>query len=250
MIEVKVAQHQVVDLLVIPVKVRGDHVHPPEADSLVAEIEMPVPGRDVLPVRAGGAGSHQPITRLFGLEPVAAVGDEAGAGGAEGVAQRRRAAPRIQPLAIDRSDCPIPAQSLAAELLIVKDLEDRQHLGGKRFVELDPDTPNRADVEASIALLEAKLEKAKLEAERMAAEARRKEELRRLEALGKSDAPPILPTALDASTSVEPPKKKSVATRWWFWTVVGVAVVAGGGVGTYFLVTSSGPGFDDIVDHR
>ena len=34
--------------------------------------------------------------------------------------------------------------------------------------------------------------------------------------------------------------KKPVYKEWWLWTVVGVVVLAGAGVGTYFALTAGG----------
>ena len=40
-------------------------------------------------------------------------------------------------------------------------------------------------------------------------------------------------------------EKKPVYKEWWLWTVVGVVVLAGAGVGTYFAVTANKGGGDD-----
>ena len=50
------------------------------------------------------------------------------------------------------------------------------------------------------------------------------------ELLGLSDKP--------ADDNKEDKEKKPVYKEWWLWTVVGVVVLAGAGVGTYFAVTS------------
>jgi tetratricopeptide (TPR) repeat protein len=108
----------------------------------------------------------------------------------------------------------------------------------RRFLEAKPDTPNRAEVEALVVKLEAKLAEIE-EAER--AEAERK----RLEALSAAAA---FSTATPGEPGVK--KKKSVAKRWWFWTIIGVAVVGGGAAtGAYFLFFAE-PGPDGIIDHR
>jgi len=107
----------------------------------------------------------------------------------------------------------------------------------RRFLEAKPETPNRAEVEALVLKLEAKLAEIE-EAER--AEAERK----RLEALS---AAALLS---GGSSTVPDPKKKSVVKRWWFWTIVGVAVVgAGAATGSYFLFFAE-PAPDGIIDHR
>lgn len=82
----------------------------------------------------------------------------------------------------------------------------------KRFLQLDPEAPNREKVELIIDELEDKLE-------REGAKKRRREE----------PPPPPPPHA----------EGKPIYTKWWFWT--GIAVVgAAGGVGIYAATRSDG----------
>lgn len=85
----------------------------------------------------------------------------------------------------------------------------------RKFLELRPDTPERAGVERAIEQLEEKKR--------------------------ERDAQKLIP---------KPPEPKPIVTatpiykKWWFWT--GIAVVAiGGGVGGYLLLKDDAPGLPD-----
>jgi hypothetical protein len=118
----------------------------------------------------------------------------------------------------------------------------------RRYLELSPAAKNRADVEASIAELEADLRDEE-EAAAAAAAAKRA-------ALAPPPVPPppvsaSLVRASDAAadTGVRP-ERHPVTGRWWFWTgIVVVALAAGGGVGGwYWFYGRDVP--DDVLDHR
>ena len=85
----------------------------------------------------GRAGSYEAIAGIFSLEAMAAIGDEAGTGGAEGMAQRQRPSPGVEAGAIDLSDRAVAAQPIAAKFLIIEELQHRQHLGREGLVQLD-----------------------------------------------------------------------------------------------------------------
>ena len=82
----------------------------------------------------------------------------------------------------------------------------------RKYLDLEPQAPNREAVETLIKDLEDK-------------QAR--------ERAAKFVPPP-------------PPKKKPrpIYKRWWFWTGIGVAAAAGGGAGAYFLTRDHVPGTD------
>jgi tetratricopeptide (TPR) repeat protein len=86
----------------------------------------------------------------------------------------------------------------------------------KRYLKLDPETPNREKVEELITQLE----------EKQAAEESRKRRLRR----EQRDKGPDEPTASGGP----------IYTKWWFWTGV-VVVGAGAGVGIYAATSAGGP---------
>lgn len=93
----------------------------------------------------------------------------------------------------------------------------------KRFLKLDPEAPNRAQVEKLIEQLEEK---------------RDVEDARRRQLDRRQPEPP--PTRRSRSTTATPIYKK-----WWFWTGIAVAGAAGG-LGVYAATRPDGPPDTDL----
>ena len=73
---------------------------------------------------------------ILGGHPLATVRDQPGAGGAERMADRERAAPGVDPIELDGPHRGVPPEPLGAPVGIIEQLEHCEHLRRKRFVQL------------------------------------------------------------------------------------------------------------------
>lgn len=92
----------------------------------------------------------------------------------------------------------------------------------RRYLELEPQAKDRAEVEAGIATLEAELAKPTPPPATAP-----------LQAPPPTASPPATspPVALAPPPAEAPPPKVPVYKRWWLWTIVGGVVLVGAGIG-------------------
>ena len=86
---------------------------------------------------AVGARSGDAELLILADEAIGDGGDEARAGGAEGVADRERAAHGVELLKVDRAHLGLAAEILIEEFLRVERVDVGEDLAGEGFVELD-----------------------------------------------------------------------------------------------------------------
>src|SRR5690606_15813604 len=85
---------------------------------------------------AGGADRHQRAALALLLEQLGGRGDDAGAGGGEGMAERQRGAVDVELRRVDGAERRVEAEPLAAEGFRLPGAQRAQHLGGKGLVDL------------------------------------------------------------------------------------------------------------------
>jgi tetratricopeptide (TPR) repeat protein len=94
----------------------------------------------------------------------------------------------------------------------------------ERFLQEDPKTPFRADVERHLAELRSLKEQA-------AEKARKQQEEEQAAARAASSGAPQSPSVVLTAAPAPAKKATPIYKRWWFWTAISAVVVAGVGVG-------------------